>query len=723
MTHACYLLRSLNPRFKSSFYIGCTTDPKRRLRQHNGEMAQGAHFTKKKRPWEMVLCVYGFTSHVNALQFEWAWQHPLVSLPVREAAAKLPSLKGVPGMIKLVSTMVTLPKWNSLNLTLQFMLSSLLQHRHGSPPLPPQMRLFVAPIQSLPGKDSGDDNDDNDDLSNCPDDLSQSVQLDEDGYLNASSSAADAQLRVTEVGSTAELADDITSSPCPKPKGKKSRKGKTPQGMKGKRGGNKKLSEDPILIDLQIKGSGSRACFGGEELGAVEQYELNDCGVFGDSTIETLFISSVNQGESMDCYGKVVDLSYLPDGEKLALYLDSEDDLQRSLEIDFSVSGTSNRKVTADTTSHSGSQERRASSDEDLTNSRSIGERIRLHETSKVDFSWLENRPSVMESNTGETTLGSQSSQEQRFDSYAFSEDLSCWSVEETILSEGFMKDQNSERPIAGEGSSLSASRIPAVAAQVECIDSGEGEKIGSRGEEHNISKCLEERRDIENCYGVSQEDLSRKSIGERILADGPLEDESQTSFVHSSLVRDADSGSKSANHESDEGDSDIEEISVEEFRTAGGRTKALAVPSTRSTEGDGRCVPSSIADTVQTSLTDVEPLRKSTKTLFPDRKQGAVPTSIYRKSRNGEICKVLEDHSNTRNAPNAVESEGKRSGILTDSKSSSCRDRIQGAALIIDSDDDEIQEISVTEFKQRTFVGKGLAGRMERVCSLSTFR
>ncbi|CAG8471501.1 1701_t:CDS:2 [Funneliformis caledonium] len=53
-----------------------TNDPKRRLRQHNGEIALGAKKTESKRPWEMILFVYGFTNHTAALQFEWSWQNP-----------------------------------------------------------------------------------------------------------------------------------------------------------------------------------------------------------------------------------------------------------------------------------------------------------------------------------------------------------------------------------------------------------------------------------------------------------------------------------------------------------------------------------------------------------------------------------------------------------------------------------------------------------------------
>lgn len=36
-----------------SLYTGVTTDPKRRLRQHNGEIQGGAKYTRLRRPVEM----------------------------------------------------------------------------------------------------------------------------------------------------------------------------------------------------------------------------------------------------------------------------------------------------------------------------------------------------------------------------------------------------------------------------------------------------------------------------------------------------------------------------------------------------------------------------------------------------------------------------------------------------------------------------------------------
>jgi len=37
-----------------SLYTGVTTDPKRRLREHNGELAGGARYTRARRPVTLV---------------------------------------------------------------------------------------------------------------------------------------------------------------------------------------------------------------------------------------------------------------------------------------------------------------------------------------------------------------------------------------------------------------------------------------------------------------------------------------------------------------------------------------------------------------------------------------------------------------------------------------------------------------------------------------------
>ncbi|KAL8273328.1 hypothetical protein Esti_002732 [Eimeria stiedai] len=71
-----YLLQSLSSPLH--FYVGCTTNPLRRLRQHNGELQQGARRTLSHRPWRLCLVLWGFPSLVCALQFEFRWQQGLV---------------------------------------------------------------------------------------------------------------------------------------------------------------------------------------------------------------------------------------------------------------------------------------------------------------------------------------------------------------------------------------------------------------------------------------------------------------------------------------------------------------------------------------------------------------------------------------------------------------------------------------------------------------------
>ncbi|XP_007017048.2 PREDICTED: uncharacterized protein LOC18591071 [Theobroma cacao] len=147
---ACYLLTSLSPRHKGHTYIGFTVNPRRRIRQHNGEIGSGAWRTKSKRPWEMVICIYGFPTNVSALQFEWAWQHPQESVAVREAAATFKSLSGVANKIKLAYTMLTLPAWQSLNITVNYFSTKYRKDSACCPSLPEQMKVQVCSMNELP---------------------------------------------------------------------------------------------------------------------------------------------------------------------------------------------------------------------------------------------------------------------------------------------------------------------------------------------------------------------------------------------------------------------------------------------------------------------------------------------------------------------------------------------------------------------------------------------
>lgn len=54
-------------------YVGYSTDPFHRLRQHNGELEGGAKRTKVGRPWRIHCIVSGFPTSTAALQFEYRW--------------------------------------------------------------------------------------------------------------------------------------------------------------------------------------------------------------------------------------------------------------------------------------------------------------------------------------------------------------------------------------------------------------------------------------------------------------------------------------------------------------------------------------------------------------------------------------------------------------------------------------------------------------------------
>ncbi|KAF9590709.1 hypothetical protein IFM89_036833 [Coptis chinensis] len=152
------------------WYCRFTVNPRRRIRQHNGEITSGARRTKSKRPWEMILCVYGFPTNVSALQFEWAWQHPTESLAVRKAAVSLKSLSGIVGKIKLAYTMLTLPPWQSLKLTVNFFSTKYMKNTVGCSSLPKQMKVQFYPMDELPCYTGDLDELEDDDLDDVDED-------------------------------------------------------------------------------------------------------------------------------------------------------------------------------------------------------------------------------------------------------------------------------------------------------------------------------------------------------------------------------------------------------------------------------------------------------------------------------------------------------------------------------------------------------------------------
>lgn len=73
-----YVIQSLQGRPGGKpgfFYVGCTTDPCRRLRQHNGEIRGGGKWTAKWRPF-VPRALYGpYKGRPQALKAEYALKH------------------------------------------------------------------------------------------------------------------------------------------------------------------------------------------------------------------------------------------------------------------------------------------------------------------------------------------------------------------------------------------------------------------------------------------------------------------------------------------------------------------------------------------------------------------------------------------------------------------------------------------------------------------------
>jgi structure-specific endonuclease subunit SLX1 len=111
---SCYLLRPVNRRrYPNTTYIGFTVDPARRLRQHNGELVQGAKRTRGKRPWEMALLISGFECRQHARQLEWHWQHP-----TRSTKLRWPRYPGTyEEKLRVLDALLEQSPWNDLTLT------------------------------------------------------------------------------------------------------------------------------------------------------------------------------------------------------------------------------------------------------------------------------------------------------------------------------------------------------------------------------------------------------------------------------------------------------------------------------------------------------------------------------------------------------------------------------------------------------------------------------
>lgn len=70
-----YVLKSINIKFAgvdktAPTYVGSTTDPVRRLRQHNGEITGGGKYTSMLRPWKPVALFGPYADRSEAFKAE-----------------------------------------------------------------------------------------------------------------------------------------------------------------------------------------------------------------------------------------------------------------------------------------------------------------------------------------------------------------------------------------------------------------------------------------------------------------------------------------------------------------------------------------------------------------------------------------------------------------------------------------------------------------------------
>ena len=92
---SCYIIVNGN-----SSYVGVSTNPERRLRQHNCELKGGAKYTKSKGSgWSFVCIVSGFDK-ISSLQFEWAIKN-----------CKPKSKHGIKARIEKLYSVLNSPKW------------------------------------------------------------------------------------------------------------------------------------------------------------------------------------------------------------------------------------------------------------------------------------------------------------------------------------------------------------------------------------------------------------------------------------------------------------------------------------------------------------------------------------------------------------------------------------------------------------------------------------
>ena len=146
--YGVYLLYCQNPRYKGRTYIGYTTDPNRRIKQHNGgRAAGGAGRTSNRGPWEMTLVVHGFPNSIAALRFEWAWQNPGRSRRLRHVPAKRAREVRFEHCLRVLSAMLRTAPWRRLPLTVRWLLPQYQRLLPEDAPPPPHMPLVQGAVR------------------------------------------------------------------------------------------------------------------------------------------------------------------------------------------------------------------------------------------------------------------------------------------------------------------------------------------------------------------------------------------------------------------------------------------------------------------------------------------------------------------------------------------------------------------------------------------------
>ena len=113
----CYLLSSDTV---PKAYVGYATDPRTRLRRHNGDLNNGAASTRKGRPWRFVAVVDGFTTAHTARFFEWGWLHPADEIARRKATEGLRDDVSARGQLKVLARLVALSPARKMPLRVHF---------------------------------------------------------------------------------------------------------------------------------------------------------------------------------------------------------------------------------------------------------------------------------------------------------------------------------------------------------------------------------------------------------------------------------------------------------------------------------------------------------------------------------------------------------------------------------------------------------------------------